>query len=450
METARAGAAPTSVRLSLLDELFLNLDQPYEPWGVHLEVRVSGRLDADRLSEAFTAAGDRHPMARARLASWQPMDRAYRWVLADTLDAVPLTVVGCADEALLAGVRERLFGASPSLLVAPPFDVVLAHTPAGDAILLNLHHAAGDGVSAVRLMRSILRAYAGRPDAVPPLDPLAVRDVLALVRTPSREEDRLAWARALAQQTTHRLTPTTRIARHGGDGRPGYGFELFVLSAAETSRVKAKRTAATTVNDVLLAALAVAIGRWNEAHGRWPGRIALTMPINLRPAEWQEEVVGNFASYATVSLGVGEHDDFGEALEITAERTRAIKQHGVAALTVQLLIGPSLLPVAAKRRLQYLIPLTGNSVVDTASLSNLEVLDEWPPLGEDAGTVEAVWFSPPGRMPLGAAIGVATLGGRLHVAMRYPHAQFDRAGAHGFAEIYRDVLTEQSGTSSWA
>jgi hypothetical protein len=43
-------------------------------------------------------------------------------------------------------------------------------------------------------------------------------------------------------------------------------------------------------------------------------------------------------------------------------------------------------------------------------------------------------------MPLGAAIGVATVGGRLHITMRYAHAQFDRAGAHAFAEVYRDVL----------
>jgi hypothetical protein len=96
--------------------------------------------------------------------------------------------------------------------------------------------------------------------------------------------------------------------------------------------------------------------------------------------------------------------------------------------------------VAAKRGLQHLIPLTGNRVVDTASLSNLEVLDDWPSLGDGAGTVEAVWFSPPGRMPLGAALGAATVGGRLHVTMRYTHAQFDRAAAHAFAEVYRDVL----------
>jgi len=437
----RPSQAPwlTSVPLNLLDEHFLNLDQEREPWSIQLEVRVSGRVEPERLSEAIDAAVRRHPMARARLASWHPSDRAYRWEIADEIDDVPLTVVECPEEALLADVRERVFAVTPSLQLAPPFAVVLAHGASGDSILLNLHHAAGDGVSALRLMRSILRAYAGEEDPVPALDPLAVRDVLALAGAKSLE-DRVVRGLALARQAARQLTPTTRVARDGGDGRGGYGFELIALSSEETSSVHAKRIAGTTVNDVLLAALAVAIGRWNAAHGRWSGRIALTMPVNLRPAEWRDEIVGNFASYVTVSLGARDHQDPQRALEATAQSTRQIKQDGLAGLVVDLLVGPSMLRVAAKRRLQDLIPLTGNTVVDTASLSNLGAPAAWPSLGDGAGTVEAVWVSPPGRMPLGAALGAVTVGGRLHLTMRYARAQFDQAAAHAFAEVYHQAL----------
>ncbi|MDX6658147.1 MAG: hypothetical protein QOH62_2940 [Solirubrobacteraceae bacterium] len=432
-------AAPTSVPLNLLDEHFLNLDDEREPWSIQLEVRVGGRLDPERLSAAIAAAIRRHPLARARLASWEPSDRAYRWEIADRRDEVPLTVAACPHETLLADARERLFGVSPALEDAPPFAVVLAQGPDGDSILLNLHHAAGDGVSAVRLMRSILRAYAGEEDPVPELDPLGVRDVLALAGARSLEE-RIVRGYALALNAVRQLTPTARVAREGGDGRPGYGFELLALSAEETREVRSKQGPDTTVNDVLLAALAVAISRWNASRSRWPGRIALTMPVNLRPAAWHDEVIGNFASYVTVSLGFCEHQELQRALEVTGERTRRIKQDGLAGLVIDLLVGPSRLPVRAKRRLKDLIPLTGNAVVDTASLSNLGVLDEWPWLGDDAGTVEAVWFSPPGRMPLGTAFGATTVGGRLHVTLRYAHAQFGQAGARAFADLYRSLL----------
>jgi NRPS condensation-like uncharacterized protein len=432
-------ATRTSVPLNLLDEHFLNLDQEREPWGVHLELRIGGRLDPGRLSEAIGVAALRHPMARARLAPAYPTDLSYRWEIAESLEDTPLTVVASADETLVADARERLFAVSPSVDDAPPFAVVLAHGPGGDTILLNLHHAAGDGVSAVRLMRSILRAYAGEADPLPAFDPLSVRDVLALARARSPEE-RLARRHALAEATVSRLAPITRVARDGGDGRPGYGFELMPFSLGETAAVFAKRDGGATVNDVLLAALAAAIGRWNGDHGRYTGQVALTMPVNLRPAGWRDEVVGNFASYVTIALGSRDHRDLRRAIGATADRTRRIKQDRLAGLTVELLVGPSMLPVAAKRRLQDLIPLTGNRMVDTASLSNLVVLDGWPALGPGAGAVEAVWFSPPGRAPLGAALGAATVGGALHVAMRYPRTQFDRDGARAFAAVYRDVL----------
>jgi NRPS condensation-like uncharacterized protein len=427
----------TTVPLNLLDELFLDLDREREPWGVHLEVRVRGRLDADRLADAIREAMRRHPMARARLAGWHPSDRAYRWEIDDDVDAVPLTVAASGDRAALIEVRERLFAVSPSLAQAPPFMVVLARA-GGDSILLNLHHAAGDGVSAARLMLSILRAYAGEEDPVPALEPLVGRDLLALVRA-NTAEDRRVRAIALARHAARGLSPPVRIAEDGTHDLPGYGFELLALTREQSEAVFGRRIAGTTVNDVLLAALATAIRRWNANHGRRPGRIALSMPVNLRPAEWREEIVANLASYVTVSLSARDHEDLRRALAATARRTQQIKDERLAGLVVDLLVGPGMLRVGTKRRLQDLIPLTGNSVVDTASLSNLGRLDAWPSL-EGGGPVEAVWFSPPARMPLGAAMGAATVGGRLNVTLRYPHAQFGRAGAAAFARTYRDVL----------
>jgi NRPS condensation-like uncharacterized protein len=429
------------VRLNPLDELFLHLDHREEPWVVHFEVRIAGRLDADRLAAAVAAAAARHPIARARLASWRGADRGYDWEIADELDT-PVTIVDCAGEAELAAARERLYCVSPSLAVAPPFIVVLAKAAAGDALLLNLHHAAGDGIGAARLMLSILRAYAGAEDPLPALDPLGVRDVYALAGAASPAE-RLERRSAVWRQAADDWLagPPARLATAGGVDGPGYGFELLALSAEETEAVRGHRTAGTTLNDVLLAGLAVAIERWNREHDRPAHRIALTMPVNLRPPEWRTEVLANLASYTTVSVGLGQRDDLGSALEATVNGTRMIKEHGLAGTVVDQLQRLSTLPLAVKRTLPALIPLTGNVVVDTASLSNLGVLGAFPWLGDDAGTVEAVWFSPPNRMPLGASFGAATLDGRLHLALRYRRAQFDGDAAAAFARLYRDVLS---------
>jgi NRPS condensation-like uncharacterized protein len=428
---ALSRTTPCSVPLNRLDELFLGLDHGGEPWNVHFEVRLSGQVDADRLVGAIRAAALRHPLARARLADWRYSDRAYRWEIADALVEVPLEIAACDDESALSAARAQLLSRSPSLDAAPPFIMLLAQGPAGDTVVLNLHHAAGDGIAAARLMRSVLCAYAGTDDPAPPLDPLAVRDVGALAGTASVAEG-VVRMRALAQQAARQWSPPTRMAVDGGSDEPGYGVEPLVLSREETAALCARRTDGTTVNDVLLAAMAVAVRRWNAEHGRTALRVTMSMPVNLRPREWRNEVVGNFASYVTVSGGTA--DDVAHALEGIGRQTRTIKREGLAGLVVDLLAGPSGLRIAAKRRLPDLIRLTGDVAVDTVSLSNLGTL---PPMGE---AVDAVWFSPPGRMPLGAALGAVTYDGWLHLALRYRHPQFDARGARAFLRLYREVL----------
>jgi NRPS condensation-like uncharacterized protein len=419
--------------LNILDELYMHLNRPDEPWGVHLEVGLAERMDADRLADAVRAAADHHPVARARLADWRGTDVRYRWEIDDALESVPLEVVDCSTAADLADAREKLFGFTPALEEGPPFALTLAHHPDGDSLLLNLHHGAGDGIGIVRLMASILRAYAGEDDPDPAVDPLEVRDIGELTSAGSLA-DRLRRGRALVEHVSRFATSPTRVAPDGGTPDvPAYGFELLRLDAGELETVMSRRTANATVNDVLLAALGVAIRRWNESHDADVDRMALMMPVNLRPEEWRTEVLGNFASYVTVHLASDEQDDLPLAVEATAERTDRIKRDGVAGLIVDLLEFPSVLPAGVKRRLQELIPLTGNRTVDTAVLSNLGRLDALP-------LANSVWFSPPGRMPLGVSLGTATLDGELFVTFRYRHALFDAAAAADFAALYREVL----------
>jgi NRPS condensation-like uncharacterized protein len=72
-------------------------------------------------------------------------------------------------------------------------------------------------------------------------------------------------------------------------------------------------------------------------------------------------------------------------------------------------------------------------------LSNLGRIDSVPQLG-DAGAVREIWFSPPGRMPLGASLGAATLDGRLFMTLRYRHALFDAAAAAQFLAEFKRLL----------
>src|ERR1700759_2646473 len=175
-----------STDLNILDQLYLHLDREDEPWSVHLEIAVEGEIDEGRLRDAVLAGMRAHPIARAQLRRALPTDVRYHWDIADDdLDDVPLEVVACEDDAAVRAAGDRLMSHSPSLESPPPFALTLAHHPGGDVVMLNLAHAAGDGMSAVRLMASFLRAYAGESDPSPEVDPLEVRDIARLVNSRS-------------------------------------------------------------------------------------------------------------------------------------------------------------------------------------------------------------------------------------------------------------------------
>jgi NRPS condensation-like uncharacterized protein len=424
--------------LNVLDELYLNLDRPQEPWSVHVEVRVEGHIDAGRLKAAVGKAARAHPIARARLADTRATDVRHRWEIAEELESVELEELDCKRPADLERGRERLLSSSPDLSRPGPFSLLLAHQPAGDTLVMNLNHAAGDGLSALRLLGSIARAYSRTKDPASPVDALKVRNVGAMVAGGSLKA-RIVRGRAAVEYLTRGVSTPTRIAPEKPSGRPGYGFELLSFEPEELERILALRTGRATVNDVLLGGLAVTVQRWNEQHGASGGPVYLTMPVNLRPSEWRWDVVGNFASYVSVRFAAGDHGTLEAAIQAAASSTRRIKDAGIAGLVIEFFAVPAALPTAVKQRMQNLIPLTGNLLVDTAVLSNLGRLPDAPRFG-DAGAVQAVWFSPPGRMPLGASLGAATLGGRLFLTLRYRHALFDGKAAREFLSMLKTTL----------
>lgn len=248
----------TRVPFTPVDELGYWLDGPGEPNNVHLEVHVAGHLDTARLREAVEDTLTAHPLARARRAPLRGRQRRLEWEIPDR----PETMLEPADwstpEELARGQRHVLAAAPP--LDSAPVRVQHAVGPDRDVVLLSAHHAVLDGLSCLRLLRSIVRRYAGAPDPVP-ANPLSVR-------VPRSGRDR-------PPRLSRR--PPTRIAADRGRPLPGYGLLRLVLPCRPRTGLSAG-----TVNDVLIAALATAISRWNRTHDADVRALCITVPINAR------------------------------------------------------------------------------------------------------------------------------------------------------------------------
>lgn len=421
-----------------IDEVILDLDGGPEPWSVHCEVHVPGHIDPDRLREAARAAAMRHPLARARIAPARVWDRRRRWEIPDECGEVALAVTDAdSDQARSARLTGRV-----DLRTGPTFALTLVQRDDGDRLILNLHHAAGDGKSAFRLMTSIARAYTGHPDPLCDVDLSVARSLRAHAATQTTQE-RLVRLRRFGERAAEHVTrPRGRVAVLRGSEQLGYGCHLIAFDAETSAAIMAARGAAT-VNDLLIAALLSAIGRFNAARDQPRRRLSVMMPVNLRPAAWADEVVSNVVSFVSVSISVSEQRSLSTALPAVARRTRTIKAEREAGMLIDVLSARSQLLVAFKDRISGLTRSVAGGVFDTAVLSNLGRLATTPDFGA-AGSADELWFSPPATKSMGPAIGATTLDGRIHLVLRYSRSQFDAAGASAFATTLSEVLTEAS------
>ena len=434
---SRAWTLEQRVPFSEVDAAVYLLDNEVEPWSIQLEARVTGRLDEDRLRPAVAEALARHPMARARKATSRLAERRFHWEITKAPDLDPVLVVECPDDDALAAARADLHSIAIPLVGSPPLRVRLVHHPDGDLVMLNVKHAAIDGFGAIRVLRSIARSYWGLPDPQPDLELEATRDLRESLAAEDASE-RARRLNMLADKLRDQLQPPARLAVDGGTEKPGYGFHHVSLSPEKTKALSAVEGG--TVNDVLLAALHLALAAWNDEHAVPSKRIGVLVPVNLRPQEWWEEMAGNFSLNVRVATSPTQRESPEAVLGVMSDQSNRIKKGGTGAALIEVLGGLPSLPLWAKQSAAPVLAFSGSRLVDTALLSNVGQLDEPPSFGPDAGETTEMWFSAPARMPLGLSMGTVTLAGRMHVTYRYRHPQFDREAVRRFAERYEATL----------
>jgi NRPS condensation-like uncharacterized protein len=349
-----------------------------------------------------------------------------------------LQTIDCPDDDALDAARARLLAERVAMGAWPPLRVAVLHRHAGDVVVLSINHAAADGFGAVRVLESLARAYAGADTPVPPLDFLGANDLP--VRPASAPVSAVeAWYRRAVERVRDMLANPARIAPDGAVDEPGYGFHRVRLSVADTRRVASVHRQGTARN-VLLAGLHLAIGEWNLDHGTPGRRVGVLVPVDLRPADWQDEAVANLSVTARVTTSRRHRGDPRATLKaVTAQKTRN-KRFRTGVALIAALDRNGLLPLWGKQSLVVLQPLTRNRELDTALLANAGWLAEAPSFGTGAGETTDVWFSSPARAPMTLCVGAVVVAGRLQLVLRYPRRLFDAGAAARFAGSYVDHI----------
>lgn len=481
----------TRIPFGLADELSCYYDTPAEPCNVHVEVRVPGHLEEPALRRAARAALAAQPRAVVRRAQGSRWQRRYTWELPAHLDTDPLSTATWTDERDLAQQRMRFLAAAPPLGQSPPLRLLLAAGPGEDRVILNAHHAALDGISCLELLRAVAAHYPGpggpgepdagavlaapTPDGYGPraaglgaagtLDPAPgprsgrALDLAAvggpdaagaLDLAPGHPAPQAPAPGGPAPRARAGLPrPAARIAadQDAGRGRgepvtrSGYGFRLITFPRVP-ALLGAGRELHVTVNDLLIAALIVAIARWNAAHGQPSARIRITMPVNARPSG-DAGAAGNLSRLTAVTARPPDRGcELRWLIADVAQQTRRAKQHpGPQVDPLIRALAARWCPAAVKRRaLRLLLRTAGPLFCDTSLLSNLGAVVTPPAFGHLPAS--HLWFSTSAHMPRGLSVGAVTVGSQLNLCLRYRRALFSEPAAARFTDGFTAALSQ--------
>jgi diacylglycerol O-acyltransferase / wax synthase len=336
-------------RLTLSDASFLYMEKPHQPTHVGSCLIYDGHISADELIRGLR---DRiHLMPRYRQKVVTPP-----FVLAHPTweDDPDFDVARHVSEATLPPpADDRVLSEVGGQLYAPPLDrerplwqaIVLQGRPDGNtAVIWKIHHAMVDGVSMIDLMMVLhdlqrdappppAPAEAWRPRPIP--DPLtqmqeAVRDRLTeaaqrwaegafqWLRPTETAERQRRMSTALAGPSPSLLPPLTPF---NGPLSPRRQFAWAEFAFTEIRAIRA--ALGGTINDVVLAVVAGALGQYLREH-RYPTEgvvLWAICPVSLRRPD-ERGALGNRVSVMIVPLYVGMADP---VARLAAER-QAVEQ----------------------------------------------------------------------------------------------------------------------------
>jgi diacylglycerol O-acyltransferase / wax synthase len=345
---------PLPDRLSALDAAFLDLETAQAPLHVGWTLKLEGPAPS-------VAAMRRHVDARLdSLPRFRRRVNGRQWVddpgfdVARHVHGMTLAAPGGAGE--LRALAGRLLS-RPLDMERPLWRLALIDGLAGGgwAIVGQAHHALVDGIAAVQVALLLFDGVDAAPSTwtarpAPGAARSAQADAARAARTVAGALRRPSFPAGEVRAATRSLSQPaapTALDRSLTSERE----VAFADAPLEDLRAAGHRHGAT-VNDVLLAASSLALGRALKRRGDRPQAVKVLVPVNTRTGEPGD--LGNDISFITVELPVGEADPL-TVLRAVRDSTRAAKTGGEAR------------PLRALAQAADLLPATGRRLVTRAA-----------------------------------------------------------------------------------
>jgi amino acid adenylation domain-containing protein/non-ribosomal peptide synthase protein (TIGR01720 family) len=332
-EPAQGSMTPTPIQSWFFEQRFAN---PHH-WNQAFLFEIPSGTDLDALHRALDHVVAHHDALRLRVVVQGPRSplghassNAAPSITRIDLKAVAPDAHAARIEAASAAAQSQLDLHSGPLLAAVHFD----RGPRPGRLLLAVHHLAVDGVSWRLLVEDLEAAYLALRSGSP-------------VRLPPRTASLQQWSQALADAAANAELAASsvrwlEIGAVPGDlpaDGPVQGANTEALARAATVSLERDETQAllqrvpgayrTQINDVLLAALGLALRAWTgrEAHRidvEGHGREDAIVPLDI------SRTVGWFTTLYPVVLDLEGAQDDASALKLIKEGLRSVPHRGLS------------------------------------------------------------------------------------------------------------------------
>jgi WS/DGAT/MGAT family acyltransferase len=406
-----------------VDASWLRMDDPTNLMVVTGVLVLDGPLGVERVRALLEERLVRYPQFTSRVAtpvagvglpSWEPdpdfsLDRHLH---------VERLGPGAGDPALRAFVSDLLSRPLPpgrplwSVHLVPRFQ-------GGSVVVFRVHHCIGDGLALVHVLLSMAdgapapegRRAAPRASWGITLGRQVLDGVGALLDRPGRVGDlaRLASGSVSSLVSLLALPSDPVTAFKGPLGKRKLAAWSHPLDLSDFK--SAARATGSTVNDVLVAALAGALRRYLESRGEVPESLEVraVVPVNLRPPEEAGEL-GNRFGLVFLPLPLGIPDPLDRLFEVR-RRMRALKGSPQAFAIYQVLWAVGVAP-----RPVFDLALSLFAAKGTAVVTN--VVGPREPIAIAGVPVRELMFWVPSAGRLGVGVSLLSYAGKVWMGLQ--------------------------------
>lgn len=417
--------------LAAFEHLMLADARPGHPMTFFIECEVEGTLSVDRLRGAVSAAARRHPLLRSRVA-WR---EGRPWWLAPDVEPTiepdgpnawrPIDITqesGLRLVVVAAGTRQR--------------------------VVMVAHHAALDGVAAGEFFGDLWACYDGREPPAFSAGRRRMATAAVAADTAAPGPFAATWPFvAFRPQPLARSAALAAATAVTEDRSPQPPFASHTLDRDQTTALRGVVTAhGWSLNDLVVAAVMRAVGRWNERAGRRSGNVRITLPVSLR-AVGSRGPAGNDLGYAFLDRTPAECADPRRLVAGLAEASRWIVETGAAREFVGAASALARRPwlLRAITRLPVCFSTAVVSTIGDPSRRMKAGVPKHDGLDAPGGLViRGIRGVPPLRPGTRAAVGASTYGGELTLSCLCSAVPGDRPSqpaAREFAALVAAELT---------